>query len=587
MPNEKNLMFKILNLIEMDFQTQYQMATDTPSNLDEKINFINNWLKDNKVHVMVTRSPITNKDGWGLYKIKEISNQIGDSFIINNNETKERFEGDNDQDNGHIIYLDENQYKFLKKFYDPKIQGLNLAQYKTSPDERNTGSMYDTLKGAEDMTYGSTAIGEVVSIARYAGLLNSFGKNNSTITLRVSDGDPNDTESGTNIRVAFRGLDEIIEDPKMVKKDGTYFKGTLGDYLRTYLQAAVDHPKVLLLNEWEYDRDTLIRKLFYFPDPSQDEMVKEMALTGMTRGFIKKVLNLTSNISNMRTDSQDQASFENIFEYSRTYHDFIKDRKAWLTDALNWGVNDEPAPMYSNEFGEVEVVDADFFQNKGSSNLIERTSVIYDQIKNRVRMDPDSPVSQFFNVDPELNKLTHIKALNELRPYFEETMQGFTGQINEKQIQEARTYASQLQTELYNSVNKVERVKEGEYADKINANSFDHSDVFMKLNEKYVEKYSQLTDGQKHIATFAFLRGLAIESSNTGKLNIRKSMNVLPPVTNDENNTTLKPEVVKEYFKEWNKVFQSFKANHKATMKKNRLKAPDYLKQSREILNCG
>ena len=64
---------------------------------------------------MAVRHPVASSKGFGLYKIKNIDPQLGDSFKIHPREVKERFEGDHDHDTAHILWLDDKLYNRFEK----------------------------------------------------------------------------------------------------------------------------------------------------------------------------------------------------------------------------------------------------------------------------------------------------------------------------------------------------------------------------------------------------------------------------------------------------------------------------------------
>ena len=258
----------------LDFRADYRklvsdtemMVGDNPALLNEimqrakkkirfkqdKINFANEWLKQNKLYAMVVRNPVASSVGFGLYRVKEIDAQLSDSFIISPKEVKERFEGDHDHDTAHTLWLDEEMYKALKPHLQP-TKGLNLSQYARDVSKNSLENLSSTIGMVRNMTYGQTAISEVVNMSRYAGALNNiFGKEGS-LTYKVDD---------EIVTIKPRPLDMIVKDGFIKYKDGKTWEGEFRELLRLHLQAAVDHPKVLLLKEWGYERNKILNNDF-------------------------------------------------------------------------------------------------------------------------------------------------------------------------------------------------------------------------------------------------------------------------------------------------------------------------------------
>ena len=427
-------------------------------NTNAKIDAVNEWLSKNKFYTMIVRHPVASSVGFGLYRIKKIEPSIGDSFILHPKEVKERFEGDHDHDRGHLVWLDQEFYNQLKPHEVP-TSGLGLSQFKKFDEESTLENLSGTAEMIERMTYGQTAIGEVVNITRYAGALNAmFGK----------DGFMQYTVNGKVIKLKPRPFNMQVMDNDIVYKDGRRWKGKIKELLRLYLQAAVDHPKVLLLDRWNYSRDKLINYLFY--DPASPNAPLNDTLVEFKKGILD-ILNINGQVDNHRVSGGKTIKFDELLNKSEDYNEFVNDRAEYLRNDLE---RKEEA-YYDNVNSDLESATrsqdmvlfggAKFAENSNQPmSLQEKITIKYAEMLDKL----PGKRNRFFNTPRELSLPVHRTAVYNIYPELFEQITEMVGDVDALP-QEGITYASNLS----NSLTKL-------YESKRNKNETDTTISFMK-----------------------------------------------------------------------------------------------------------
>jgi len=516
----------------------------------KRIQFANEWLKSNDFWSMAVRHPVASSKGFGLYKIKNIDPQLGDSFKIHPREVKERFEGDHDHDTAHILWLDDKLYNALKKVYKP-TKGLGLNKFDKDDSNNSILNFTGTLDMIRNMTFGETAISEVVNTTRYSGALNNmFGK----------DGFMMFEHAGKVMKVKPRPLTMKVRDAEISVNGKKGYEGTVEELLSLYLQASVDHPKVLLLRKWKYSMSKIRDLLFYDPANPNKPLPQEVSRY-LSQHFIKKILSINSIIDNQVHNNNQSAKFDILVDKSIEYNNFVEDRIGYL-DAHFSQVDAEIEAMIQKGLmkrdAKLDVLYITSRFAKGSdkpTSLQEKISVSIAEVVNRM----PGHIQRFFNIDPDLSKVVHTNAVRNL--FNKGTILDLLEQFGEPKYNKAKIYANQLGRNLEALFEKRritgEKGESLSFLNKMTAKSWDYSEDFIKFYNEESKKFAQLDEATQILATVEFLRG----TIQGDRVAIRQDLRTLPPVKTREADgsfkSTLHPDIIEAYFGEYNSILDN------------------------------
>ena len=539
---------------------------------DEKIEDINRWLSENEMYTMIVRSPVASSVGFGLYRIKNIDANIGDSFIIHPSEVKERFEGDHDHDTGHLIWLDEEFYNELKP-HMRKTKGLNISQYKRQSKDKILSDLSGGIDMIRDMTYGETAIGEIVNVSRYAGVLNNMFGEDGSMTFAYN---------GVKQTIKIRPLDMQVIDTSIKKEDGKVFKGELRELLRLYLQASVDHPKVLLLRDWNYTQAKLLDYLFYDP-ANPNAPLDEDLIRYIKDGFIDKVLRLNQEIDNQHNNVGKSIKFDEIFEKSGQYASFVADREGYLKEVYEDLDESRIDPTKIEKGPGFQFIGAEFKEGSDSpTSLQELVTVTFDSIVDI----SGGPASRWFNIDSEtIGSPVHKTTVRNIKHIILEEIKEESGG-NMPEYADGLAYAQKLSNALYKLYER-KKAEGGDQTDqsflsKMSAKSWDYSDMFIEFYKSWSKEFDKLDPVQQKIATLSFLAGMAHGKRSTQRIDLR----MLPPIK-EFGATTLNPDVIKTYFKEYNKLIDEAYADSKRLQEMKETKPTKMVSELKKEFNCA
>jgi len=547
----------------------------TYRNFEEKIADINNWLKTNKMYTMITRSPIASSVGFGLYDIKEINIAAGDSFVLHPKEVKERFEGDHDHDTGHITYLDDDFYEQLKPFVRA-TRGLEIEQYQQDSQNRDISTLFGNIEMMRDMTYGETAIGEVVNASRYAGVLNSMFGPDGSIDLMIE---------GEKKKIKIRPLGMQVVDVNVKKKDGKPFVGELRELLRLYLQASVDHPKVLLLRDWKYTQNQLLANLFYDVN-NPTEKVSEEIVKYLKEGFINPILTLNQKLDNMVEGAGASIKFDELFDLSAEYSSFIEDRNATLGAKF-----DEIADIDRERVeqgGDARYPGYQFIKatfKEGSKGRPTSLQELITTILDRTLDISGIPKDQFYKVHPDTSKAVHRETMRIIK----DDVEDLAIEANEGQrfdYTNAKVYAQKLADNLAvlfaKKRGKIPDEAENSFINRMTPKTWDYSDDFIAFYKQWSKEFAKLSKPEQIIATNLFINGVATGKRSHQRLDLR----ALPPIK-EYGASTLDPDVMKIYFKEYNDNLDIAFADSDRLKEMSDAKPTQMVKEEKGAFNCA
>ena len=139
---------------------------DLNMGLDE----MNEYLKENEVYVLVSRSPVTNKNGAYMARIVSVHGRdnVADLHYLN---VKEDLEADGDGDEIHIQSLDEEGTALYRDYFENnKIKPISLDDFSSEVNYKITSSR-ETLRTILSLIAGQNAISEIAILQNVYGML--------------------------------------------------------------------------------------------------------------------------------------------------------------------------------------------------------------------------------------------------------------------------------------------------------------------------------------------------------------------------------------------------------------------------------
>ena len=313
---------------------------------------INKLLKKNPVKINLVRHPIPSRAGYRVLQVESLETGIGDSFIINDEDVKEVFEGDFDHDTGHIFTLPFAMQRQMDKQQDFDSKPTNLSQYEGMVKEANLGSLDETLELMVEMSAGQTAIGEIANMQRAIGIgqqvFGSMEINGKTVKMR--------------------SLDAEITDPKV----GTML---LEDLMKHYAQAAFDNGNLRLLKAWDYSQDNMIKKIFYNSDNSPIDDIQVQVLKATFLNTIRTTQAIKNN-----QEFGNKLDLDKMLARSIDYKNFTENRETYLRNKgkdKNIELEDGQKVPASNYIGKINMKDGLHPHEKLIIMVTERADAVH------------------------------------------------------------------------------------------------------------------------------------------------------------------------------------------------------------------
>lgn len=404
---------KVFKRYEQSLTTSSQRETWRKYTTKEKIAKVNDWLKDNPVYAFVGRSPVPQKIGAGSYRVTKLVPNIGNTMLLNPFDVYTKMQGDHDGDEANITFLDEGYLKegqrFLELLWERqksidyldrylKPVNLNIADKKLSGSEGTSlKTLYDKLQISKKYLDGSDAIPEIASLQSIIGLMNytdtelTFRINGKTVSIKAKKWtDP------INANKLLEGKEDILYNSK-----GLYLD-TVEDYLKFYLQAAVDNSKYALLEKLDYDIEHLMQIVF---DIEGDENIIPYAFKAMRSFF--RIPNKIKNGKNLGNSM----GIKEYFDLSRDYAKFVKldgnDRNQYFTKYLQDNVfTGKKAPILED----VKIT------RNNKVHMIEQIPITMNKLQEKAvgkfNMDMFYDESYPIGLDEEINFQFHSKVVN-------------------------------------------------------------------------------------------------------------------------------------------------------------------------------
>ena len=503
---------------------------------------LNQLLKENPVKIMLVRHPVPSRAGYRILTVDSFETGIGDSFMINDKDVKEVFEGDYDHDTGHISILpDGMMYQLTKnQTFQDELAALTLDEWSDNVPNPSIGSLEETIELMGEMAFGQTSIGEIANVQRIAGI--------SQTRFESMEID------GKIVKV--RSLRSKVLDPALGREM------SVEQLLRHYAQAAFDNVSLRLLKQWDYSQEKLYKMLFYNEDGSD---LTDTQYQVLSKSIIK-VMKKTQAIKNGRQSGK-VLDLQELMQESEEYDAFVNSPVKYLRDMLT-GTRIEDADGKTQDgsmlVGSIEM--------KDTLHPHEKLAVMPIRYLDNAKID----INDFFSVTNLKSKNAHMVAYREISD--ERSQLSFV--MDALGIQDVSDFASQDKNSILNQMQSgnewgafmraalndtyrtIEQDDSGAETKKVaNSMTWDYNvdfvefvdtwlDGFDREDGQHQKGYNELTEIEKIAATYTFLGGIHDASQGVNKVNVRK----LPPISLREGETLLHPGIMQNYFKEYNSV---------------------------------
>ena len=494
---------------------------------DITVNDINDYLERKPTEVMVTRSPIPSRFGYRVLRVKMVTEGMGDTFIVSPRVVKEVFEGDGDGDKASVLFFDKAFQKVGNMFKrrQPKKLGGNIGiSLKGDKRDYNVGNIQDLVESIMAMQYGKGAISEIGSFARQIGVL-------STWLEEIDIVDP----EGKEIRISPRKLDDTVFDEDMGESH------SVSNMVRRYMQAAVDHAKLLLLDKWDYSLNKLMNMYFKKDDgtllePEEIKILKQLLLNP-----IKKAGDLSRGNLGGR-----EIPFSEYFEISSIYEDYIAQRH--------------------DEVHEFEDGSSVHIKGKeGANHYYDHLATFF--AKELIKYN--KPID-FFTFSKAKTQMAHLIAAEMLQDVMPERIiktamkqLGIKGKPTSADMAKINRHLHSAQIsaqKLTNDISNLYKRKEVEAKEQpvddpdeaenlFNINKWSYDPDARKIYEKWARIYDSMSDAQRMAFTTAYLTTTA--SAEFGYR--RKNPGLMPPA-NRGSDTVLGPNTVSMYYEYYNEA---------------------------------
>lgn len=445
---------------------------------------LNKLIKENPVKVMLVRHPVPSRAGYRMLTVDSFENGLGDSFMINDEDVKEVFEGDYDHDTGHISILPDGMTHQLIKnqTFQDEMAALSLDQWADKVQDSSIGDFNSVMDLMGEMTWGETAIGEIANVQRIAGIAQTrFGKDGY-----IEIYDPIDNKSK---KVMVKNLRAKVYDPALGEEM------SLEQLFRHYAQAAFDNVSLRLLKQWDYSQDKLYKMLFY----NEDGTDISDAQYDVLNASIIRVMKKTQAIKNGRQFGKN-LKLEELMNESDEYNRFVSDPENYLIIALS-----EKSRRNSIEVSDGKFEDAINLVSRIKMNdelhPHEKLAIMPIQKLNLAGITPE----EFFKLGSLESKVAHNESYKEvstdsmqlgfiMKALGASTLQQMQNQDHNailNQMQSGNEWGAYMRTamnEVYKTIEQDENTENSKIA---NSMTWDYNVDFVEFVDKWLDGFDR------------------------------------------------------------------------------------------------
>ena len=535
----------------------------------EGLDAVNEWLQATveedgfyvDQRVFLTRHPVPHRGGALMSRVARLHTRRG-QIELHPEDVYNKIEADQDGDSVAIEYLPESQYDIFKEYFDNlEVSGIPLDVFKRSqkfsfatPKDRNALALA--------LQRGANGIKEIANIQGLYGMLRrGFESMNITIQVptEVLEGETLKTKwMPVDVGVRLKNPNELFTWDEMITDKGP-LETTVPEMLRYYLQAAVDNAKYMLLDEWGYDRQKLISRLFHFtgtmPEGVDVDAVKrrisqfiinpvvfERQKTDVDGNLIfkdktKKIPVMETlkvghstamHIRNGFTFENPQLTFSDIADLSSLYHRFFNDKE---------GVYYRESVKRANKL----LLTVNDVKMTGKASPVEYIAVsVYEAIQSHIKANKlhgrsnRSPM----RITRDKHRAAHIYAINHIQEeksvLYPEKLLMLTDR-SKAVVDQLELEAVEYYMDLKEKWGELlrEHVLEGF--------AMDNNPKLIKLAEEFDTRFRKFTPFQKLHATYLFLQG--------------PEVTYIPPSSRKQLElSTLDSELLNLYYKKYNEA---------------------------------
>jgi hypothetical protein len=523
--NEVRISKKNANVVYAAYAEDKGIKAKEAKKID--IDTINEWLADEAtpdIFLLGYRSPTPHVNGAAMVRVHSIHTS-SDVVFMHPYNIFANFEGDGDGDTFNMVKLPAELTDIYREYYSSdeirqQLAPISLDKFlDKDPREYKFSSKKDMYELMSAFIRGKNAISEIAKTQRIYGQLLDV--------LQVMEID------GERIKLMPPG--QIVRVNHF--KEGA--KYTISDYLRIYLQAAVDNSKYMLLDKWGYDSDLLRRSLW----------VKEDG-TGITDNqwkVVKELMNKHGETSNIRSGRDSKLgiwSLQTMIQEGRKYIAYTGYNKETKTPGIGYIREMYFRELINNKYPNISIGELKFKDGISSQEaLIVLPTIAYDSRLSRSGED-GSPFKFLGwdrlsekNIDTRYH-ISHDRTMIEIQKFKEDM-----GPISEDDYNAGFFYGGDMGRALYAMYTsfRTKNIDPG-------FQGWTHNETMVKFLEKWSGEFEKLSDNAKKVATFVFLEGVKRVEANV------RYPHQIPPVSKRKlGKTLLDPVVMEKYWKAYNK----------------------------------
>jgi hypothetical protein len=189
------------------------------------------------------------------------------------------------------------------------------------------------------------------------------------------------------------------------------------------------------------------------------------------------------------------------------------------------------------------------------------------------------PLDEFYNISNKRSVMSHNIASSEVMgPMLRiEKIESITGSMQDmtgeqklailEEIESGEQWGADMRQEMMLLYEALEEDLQGEPTGKIaNSMTWSYNQDFVDFGENWIDGhtkedgtrqlgFNELTSVQQITATYQFLEGIIDSRDGKRKVNARK----IPPVSNNEGESMLDPEIMQAYFEVYNTIAKDYK----------------------------
>ena len=541
----------------------------------EIFNRVNQWLKKADIKVKVQRFPVTGRSSSILVRI---ANVHMDSKIIETHplDAKEHWEMDADGDEVHVEYLTPEAIAVWEKIEESKqVIPINLNDLLKQVTKRDLSLLNKKNRLAQiaSSTVGGQAVGMIANIAVSYGILHNVY----------------DSFEYNGRKIKILNPDEMITWTPIKAKPQYVWKGTVENFIRTWIQAAVDNAEYNLLGAWGYNIKVPFNEI-----SGQEYIMSALFSIETSKGSGEFTM------LNVLKDSEHKAIFQKFLhpivknhikpgrirngkEFSKMYtmKDTIKESGNYLSSIGPDGSGRANGILKLDSFGENTTIGDIATQHGFKVNIknqrllpIEHIAISSKLIQNQVvsKFELEGYTDTIFEPLDIVHRATHALAIVE----FDSKLSRYLSEIMDKMkvddrsatwdnsLNEATAYHKELISEWL-ALHEL-RINQGKSYGK---DTIDTASEFKNLNFYFQMEYNKLDPLSKALATVLFLRGFqgkitaVIEDMKGETINYSEEKDIrvvkhFPPASEDFRDiSVLDNNTFNLYYQEYNKLIDT------------------------------